>query len=982
MDEPQESADEVLRRKFPDLEPGKKPTMLGTLNGIGAAVYGKRDLDAETGTYVKTHFVVFLFIPIFALGAYRVADAPGQGWYILGREPLSGACKLLNLCVLSLVLVFGGAGLWSGYTSSAEYKAAQKLEAARASRDEGRKLEALQTYLQIVDDGAAARRAEAIAEAKALYADGLAPLEPAEAVEMLGLAAQRQARQKPLLPKDELLKHAQDRAAAWESADPRLALRALRAVQPLDPDGKLLGARLETLLIAAQARHPDDAELAGELALRHYERQEYEACKRLLEPLADKLGASEGARVLGQLRLEAGEFEQALPLLRAYCDSRLKSLHHSEQRYEQRQQQAVSGLIDKLDKGAASDSWYATYKKQDDAGQTRMVQEWLAPQLKANPALEEARQDLAREAAVVPVALDLGVALLRHAQAQDGEARQKSLQEAEQAFLAIGGMAGESDEYRIYYGQVLYWLGRHADGAKLFEEFLASKQRAPMSLMAVAGTYRNLGDHAQARLLLEEAYAGSKDPKELFAIAMLRRNCSIDLDDKELWLKRCDLKEPHVRSDLEMLEGEKAERDGDDKAAERHYREASRIYDGVPIDSATLNNHALCFGALFGVTGDLADYRRHVEKLEASLKLQPDHAVILGNVATALQRLALLEVLAPVLDFKALPFIPDYGDLALLYRDEAGRAACMNRLLQRPEWARARVLAGQWLTVSPHNAQAYEALLKHERAADGLDGLRELLARLQNSGYDPADANRASLEACAGKHDAELLRILPARLALLEAKKARFKERKGPGYAKALVFELELLALAQMAGQAQDTHRMLALAREAWDAHPSGATRSFLVQTLANRILADAGKADTELAASMDRTRYNFGYRELLLLALERPAWRQRISAHADFKALEGLVRDTQRDFPNRVSAWEAAFARAAGWPEAAALKDKALAYEADFLENRINRLLAPLSSTTALEAHGYLTLRDQPAEARALLKDLERQGIPMPNLD
>ncbi len=87
-----------LSSRFPNLRPIRSAPSLSTVNGIGCTVYGSRDHDPETGTYVKTHWFTFFFIPVFALGAYRVANAPSGGWYFIGREPLSGAAKAWNLC--------------------------------------------------------------------------------------------------------------------------------------------------------------------------------------------------------------------------------------------------------------------------------------------------------------------------------------------------------------------------------------------------------------------------------------------------------------------------------------------------------------------------------------------------------------------------------------------------------------------------------------------------------------------------------------------------------------------------------------------------------------------------------------------------------------------------------------------------------------------------------------------------------------------
>src|SRR5205807_371887 len=73
------------------------------INGCGFGVYGKRDFDPETGTYVKTYCFCLLFIPVVALSAYRVADA-SRGWYFLGRVPLSGFARVWNVLLLAVAL--------------------------------------------------------------------------------------------------------------------------------------------------------------------------------------------------------------------------------------------------------------------------------------------------------------------------------------------------------------------------------------------------------------------------------------------------------------------------------------------------------------------------------------------------------------------------------------------------------------------------------------------------------------------------------------------------------------------------------------------------------------------------------------------------------------------------------------------------------------------------------------------------------------
>src|SRR5262245_35537721 len=125
-------ADFSLEERFPEMKPINSPPSLWTVNGIGTMAYGARDYDPMTHTYVKTQCLCLVFIPVLALGAYRVADAPEGGWYFLGKVPLSRLARFWNFLLLGLIA--GGIGLffWVRHTSSPEYLARQKLaEGAR-----------------------------------------------------------------------------------------------------------------------------------------------------------------------------------------------------------------------------------------------------------------------------------------------------------------------------------------------------------------------------------------------------------------------------------------------------------------------------------------------------------------------------------------------------------------------------------------------------------------------------------------------------------------------------------------------------------------------------------------------------------------------------------------------------------------------------------------------------------------------------------
>ena len=79
--------DMLLSRRSLFLRPlGSVPSM-HTVNGIGTTIYGRVEADEEAGTYVATHWFVFLFVPVLPLGQYLVSDAGASTYRFYGRVP-------------------------------------------------------------------------------------------------------------------------------------------------------------------------------------------------------------------------------------------------------------------------------------------------------------------------------------------------------------------------------------------------------------------------------------------------------------------------------------------------------------------------------------------------------------------------------------------------------------------------------------------------------------------------------------------------------------------------------------------------------------------------------------------------------------------------------------------------------------------------------------------------------------------------------
>src|SRR5262245_23952779 len=103
---------------------------LVSLLGTGTMLVGGRERDAATGTYVKTQAVTVLFVPLVAIGAWRVFDAPDGGWFFREKVALSPFARGWNKLFALLLVVTVGVGGWLFYTRGENYKAGRLLAQA------------------------------------------------------------------------------------------------------------------------------------------------------------------------------------------------------------------------------------------------------------------------------------------------------------------------------------------------------------------------------------------------------------------------------------------------------------------------------------------------------------------------------------------------------------------------------------------------------------------------------------------------------------------------------------------------------------------------------------------------------------------------------------------------------------------------------------------------------------------------------------
>src|SRR5262249_53555764 len=150
-------------------------------------------------------------------------------------------------------------------------------------------------------------------------------------------------------------------------------------------------------------------------------------CEKVLEPVRGRLGELEGARILGLVDARANRIERALPLLRDYTKARLRRLHDAETNLQALYREGQNRVIRQLETQRPGDFDYDGYRRAGEAQREAMLIRYIEGKLKADPAIARTQQALVAESAVVPAALELGILLLQHAQAQADQAARKSL---------------------------------------------------------------------------------------------------------------------------------------------------------------------------------------------------------------------------------------------------------------------------------------------------------------------------------------------------------------------------------------------------------------------------------------------------------------------------------------------------------------------------------------------------------------------------
>ncbi|MCI0642228.1 MAG: hypothetical protein L0Y70_24385 [Gemmataceae bacterium] len=964
-----------LNERFPEMTPVTKAPSLGTVNGVGTMVYGNRDYDVDTGTYVKTHVVCFLFIPLFSLGAYRVADAP-EGWYFLGKVPLSALAKTWNFLVLLLIAGGVGLGFWLQHINSADYIAQTKMADADNLVAEGKFGAAANAYRQL-GEGKSSHAPAAKQKLVELLENPALAKQPEEAWMVTRLCIDEAKAGRPV---EKLFEKAQALAQSVGEDDPRKALQIVDAAAPFAADPKAYQEARLPFLKAWLKKSPNDLDAVTELAVYWESRRDIAECKKLLEPYAKELGQREGARILGQVYMQEGKFDEAYRLLSAYAETRLQQFQDAESNWRNMLVTSEKDIMNQLQRGTAPDFNRAQYDRADKATQMQMINDYVDGRLRENRQLRQALEEVQKLARVVPVALDLGLVLLQRAQAQpDVDARKKELEKAEKTFLAIHGVAGQTAEFKVHLGQVYYWLGKHAEGTKLWDEVL-EKGRDTDALMRVSAAMRQVGETAKARTLTEEAYEKETVASRKMAVADMRAAMARDLDDSILWLERADLNNPPTKASWNNSKGQSAWQKGDETTAAQLYRDSIAIYEKQPESFVILNNRALSHLGLFRATGDKSALTKSTELLEKALSLKPEDSILLINTADQVSNLSLGEIIGPRIDLSLLREPGNVRLLMFLYHDQATWEPIRNQLREHPGLNKAINYYERLLLLAPKKAEAYASLHKLFQYAHNLEKMRSLEARLKGVAPDLTEHKKLTLEDYQGKHDDKLKKDLINMKPRVESQLRAARKVGGPTFAAAATTFIGFETGLDKLGVPANPDAMVELAQEVRKATPSRGASDLLMAALLFRAHRNLLKSEPAYAALAEKGRRSLHPNYLIAWALNKSGPQQKaILANPDVRQALDLLQEGLKLFPKRGDEWTWAMLRTA---HPAAAEEAAKRYqkeELSRLEMAILREITPYSADYVVRQAWAYEIAGKSDEAAAFLKESAKRGVPLP---
>ncbi|MFO0743382.1 MAG: hypothetical protein U0270_46370, partial [Labilithrix sp.] len=501
-------------------------------------------------------------------------------------------------------------------------------------------------------------------------------------------------------------------------------------------------------------------------------------------------------------------------------------------------------------------------------------QSWLREKLASDPALTIVRAEYIARGGAVPASLALGMIKLQRAAAAGGDERKNLLAQAEQSFLAIRDEAAGDPRFHLGLGQVYHRLGKTEEGEREMASVIERKD--PEQTLNVAETYRSLGLYSRARQVARSVYdqKGIEDGYR-YAAAYSLSLLALDLDEQEEWLKKGDPVSPVIRVGLDHVQGERLLRDGKPAEADQKFKKCVDFYAlTAKVSSTAANNAATETLNRYVATGDPAHIKTAVSFFDDAVRMEPDEALILGNLISGLVQLAQVQVVGKWIDTRALQMEPsDLREILISLLEGPLASEAIEALRNDPSYQRALTLSKKHQVLAPQARGAYTTTLWWLGVTHDEKGLQELDRRLQmlpGSNDSDADVRERWLS---GEQDERALRetkddVARARRSVDRAKGASKATQAAAWTILAEAIESQLY-FQQDAALMDEMVDAIHKARAAW---PEGITRGEVSSKLFTAAFFRATSSSPSLKKALDDDRRIYGRYDIAYRAMSGPS--------------------------------------------------------------------------------------------------------------
>lgn len=967
-----------IEKIHPDLEPIDDAPSLFSFYGFGLGLYGNRDFSAESQSSIKTLFITLLYIPLIPIRAYRVVEGGGK-YYFLGRAPVSKTARNGSIAAIFLGMIGAtGYGIQE-HVSSDKYLNGKLLEEADAAANQGELANAMEIYGKLFKNSVPYRQQARLGIRNVVRVEKLQNTTNTDFASILDTL--NTFSKSPLKNgAEDVYQLALTRIKGNDATDNIGIHTLLHATETFNSEGEGLSNIDLQLVQTINVTDPTNLEAAVELSEIYYAQEDLAAVKTILAPVRDQLADTEAARILGQIYISEGNNNAAYPLLSSYTSGRLKTLQIAEKKFTDLQNNLWEGQYKFLNSGKAPQSFYDAYDDKSLMEQQPFVDKYIGDRINENLVYQESLTEYREASAIVPVVMDFGILQLRTAESMTSEAtRNAELKAAEKTFLSIRNIVGDSDEYKIYLGQVYFWLGKQDEGQTLFDEILTANSRSANSLLSIASTVRSLGKVGLAAELALEAYANSQDDETRYSAANFMALFGNTVEERVSWLKRSDPKSTYVQASLRENQGHLATQKGDAKAAAKFYRAAIQHNESLPEDAVNYNNTALMYFSLHRVIGDKNAYQKGVDLMSKAVELRPDSSIMLSNAASTLVINSLYETLDDSIDYKYLQSQPSLSTISYSYRNSAEKSDLREKLRLHKDLQKAIDYLERSILLSPNNAQNYGELYSIYYFLDDKEAIADMADKMANNQIDVSATNTSYIDYVKDVDNSESLGKLKDREKFqtkLLTKRNLSEKTVGVlhnSLAENLIEQVKL-------GEFSAAIRAVEHAKKAVKNLPSSASQSNLTNALLTLASVEAAEKFPSYKALRAKSVKSLSDPTLIILMMgqsdEIANW---LNSNANVKQAIGIESADYEKFPNLSAPASWALIKAGNPSLAKELGQNIRQSELRQSMQRIAEYTRPLSGGVLVSRHWLNQISNKPPITQSKFDELAEQGVPLP---